>query len=159
VSAVTTWTIAGVRAALAAKKISARELTAEFYSRIESRNAQLNAYLALAPERAYAQADRVDGLVARGEALPPLAGVPMAIKDVISTRGVRTTCASKILETYVPPYDATAVERLEKAGAVQRAAEKKEGEQMQKGGVEKKEGTTSGSEKVPAGSRRNRKAK
>jgi aspartyl-tRNA(Asn)/glutamyl-tRNA(Gln) amidotransferase subunit A len=118
VSAATTWTIAGVRAALAAKKISARELTAEFYSRIESRNAQLNAYLTLAPERAYAQADRVDGLIARGEALPPLAGVPIAIKDVISTRGVRTTCASKILEAYVPPYDATAVERLEKAGAV-----------------------------------------
>jgi aspartyl-tRNA(Asn)/glutamyl-tRNA(Gln) amidotransferase subunit A len=118
VSATTTWTIAGVRAALLAKKISARELAAEFYGRINQRNPELNAYLTLSPERAYAQADRVDTAIARGETLPPLAGVPVAIKDVISTCGIRTTCASKILETYVPPYDATAVERLDQAGAV-----------------------------------------
>lgn len=117
-SATTAWTIAGVRAALLAKKISARELAAEFYGRIERRNGELNAYLTLSPERAYAQADRVDTAIARGETLPPLAGVPIAIKDVISTRGIRTTCASKILETYVPPYDATAVERLDKSGAI-----------------------------------------
>ena len=114
----TNWTIDGVREALAAKKISARELTAEFYKRIEARNWQLNAFLALSPERAYDQADRVDVLVSAGKPLPPLAGVPIAIKDVISTRGVRTTCGSKILESYVPAYDATAVERLEAAGAV-----------------------------------------
>ncbi len=117
-SAATPWTIASVRAALLAKKISARELAVEFYGRIERHNPELNAYLTLSPERAYAQADRIDASVARGENLPPLAGVPMAIKDVISTRGVRTTCASKILENYVPAYDATAVERLERAGAV-----------------------------------------
>ena len=117
-SSAASWTIAGVRAALAAKKISARELAAEFYSRIDRRNAELNAYLTLSPERAYAQADRIDAAVARGDALPPLAGVPVAIKDVISTRGVRTTCASKMLEDYIPTYDATAAERLERAGAV-----------------------------------------
>jgi aspartyl-tRNA(Asn)/glutamyl-tRNA(Gln) amidotransferase subunit A len=114
----TTWTIEGVREALAAKKVSARELAGEFYKRIEARNAELNAFLTLSPERAYAQAERIDAMAAAGKALPPLAGVPMAIKDVISTRGIRTTCGSKILEKYVPPYDATAVERLEKAGAV-----------------------------------------
>jgi aspartyl-tRNA(Asn)/glutamyl-tRNA(Gln) amidotransferase subunit A len=114
----TNWTIGGVREALAAKKVSARELAGEFYKRIEARNAELNAFLTLSPERAYAQAERVDAMAAAGKALPPLAGVPMAIKDVISTRGIRTTCGSKILEKYVPPYDATAVERLEKAGAV-----------------------------------------
>ena len=114
----TNWTIEGVKEALAAKKISARELAAEHYSRIAARNPQLNAFLALSQERAYAQADRVDALVAAGKPLPPLAGVPIAIKDVLSTRGVRTTCGSKILEHYVPPYDATAVERLEAAGAV-----------------------------------------
>lgn len=113
-----TWTIAGVREALLAKRISARELAVEFFGRIDRRNAELNAYLTLSPERGYAQADRIDALVARGETLPPLAGVPIAIKDVISTSGIRTTCASKILETYVPPYDATAVERLDQAGAV-----------------------------------------
>jgi aspartyl-tRNA(Asn)/glutamyl-tRNA(Gln) amidotransferase subunit A len=117
-SAAAPWTVDSVRAALLAKKISARELAAEFYKRIERRNPELNAYLTLSPERAYAQADGIDLSVARGENLPPLAGVPMAIKDVVSTRGVRTTCASKMLENYVPAYDATAVERLERAGAV-----------------------------------------
>jgi len=114
----TNWTIEGVREAVAAKKVSARELAGEFYKRIEARNPELNAFLTLSPERAYAQAERIDAMAAAGKALPPLAGVPIAIKDVISTRGIRTTCGSKILEKYVPPYDATAVERLEKAGAV-----------------------------------------
>ena len=114
----TTWTIDAVKEALAAKKLTARELTAEFYKRIEARNAELNAYLALSPERAYAQADKIDGLIADGKALPPLGGVPIAIKDVISTRGTVTTCGSKILWNYVPPYDATAVTRLEEAGAI-----------------------------------------
>ncbi|MFZ0820272.1 MAG: Asp-tRNA(Asn)/Glu-tRNA(Gln) amidotransferase subunit GatA [Candidatus Acidiferrales bacterium] len=112
------WTIGEVRAALAAKKISARELAREHYARIERENPKLNAFLALCPERAYAQADKIDAMVARGAELPPLAGVPLAIKDVISTRGVTTTCGSKILKNYKPPYDATAVARLEAAGAV-----------------------------------------
>src|SRR2546430_3696597 len=113
----TNWTIDGVKEALAAKKTSARELAADFYKRIESRNPELNAYLTLSPERARRQTDKIDGLVAQGKPLPPLAGVPVAVKDVISTRGIKTTCGSKILENYVPPYDATAVERLEAAGA------------------------------------------
>jgi len=114
----TEWTIDGVKAALAEKKISARELTSEFYKRIETRNPELNAFLKLSPERARKQADKVDALIAAGKPLPPLAGVPIAIKDVISTRGITTTCGSKILENYVPPFDATAVERLDAAGAV-----------------------------------------
>jgi aspartyl-tRNA(Asn)/glutamyl-tRNA(Gln) amidotransferase subunit A len=118
VSASTPWTISTVKAALAAKKISARELTADFFKRIDARNPELNAYLALSPDRAYAQADRVDASIARGETLSPLGGVPIAIKDVISTEGIRTTCGSRILETYIPPYDATAVLKLEKAGAI-----------------------------------------
>ncbi len=113
-----TWTIDGVKEALAAKKVSARELAGEFYKKIEQRNPELNAFLTLSKERAFAQADKVDAMVAAGKPLPTLAGVPVAIKDVISTRGVRTTCGSKILENYVPPYDATAVQRLEAAGAV-----------------------------------------
>src|SRR5215469_2713941 len=117
-SAPSPWTVASVRSALEAKKISARELAEEFLSRIERRNSDLNAYLTSSPERAYAQADRIDRAVANREPLPSLAGVPIAIKDVISTRGLRTTCASKMLERYVPPYDATAVDRLDKAGAL-----------------------------------------
>jgi len=112
------WTATSVREALLARKISARELAAEHYAAIEKRNAELNAFLTLCPDRAYAQADRVDALISRGEPLPPLAGVPIAVKDVLSTRGVRSTCGSRILENYVPPYDCTAVARLESAGAV-----------------------------------------
>ena len=112
------WTIESVREALAAKRISARELTAEFCRRIEQRNPELNAYLALSPERAYKQADYIDGLVTRGEPLPRLVGLPLAVKDVLSTKGVVTTCGSRILEGYRPPFDATAVERLERAGAI-----------------------------------------
>jgi len=114
----TNWTIDGVREALAARKISARELTGDFFARIKERNGELNAFLALSPERAYAKADEIDAAIADGEMLPPLAGVPVAIKDVLSTRGTTTTCGSKILENYVPPFDATAVERLDTAGAV-----------------------------------------
>jgi aspartyl-tRNA(Asn)/glutamyl-tRNA(Gln) amidotransferase subunit A len=112
------WTIAGIHAALQAKKISAREIASGFYAEIDRRNPELNAYLTLSHERAYSQADRVDAAIARGDKLPPLAGVPIAVKDVISTSGIRTTCGSKILESYIPPYDATAVTRLENAGAV-----------------------------------------
>jgi len=112
------WTVSSIRAALEAKTVSARELTADFFSRIDKRNRELNAFLTLSPERAYAQADHIDRMRADGKELPPLAGVPVAIKDVISTRGIRTTCASRILESYIPPYDATAVARLENAGAV-----------------------------------------
>jgi len=114
----TSWTIESVKAAIAAKKVSARELAAEHFKRIAARNVELNAYLTLSEERAYAQADKIDAAVAAGKPLPALAGVPIAVKDVISTRGVRTTCGSKILNNYIPPYDATAVTRLEAAGAV-----------------------------------------
>jgi len=114
----TNWTISTVREAIAAKKASAREIAAEYYKKIAARNPEINAYLTLCEKRAYAQADRVDAMVAAGKPLPPLAGVPIAIKDTISTRGLRTTCGSKILDNYIPPYDATAVVRLEAAGAV-----------------------------------------
>jgi aspartyl-tRNA(Asn)/glutamyl-tRNA(Gln) amidotransferase subunit A len=112
------WTVSSVRKALETKQISAHELTKEFYTRIERQNGELNAFLAFCPDRAYAHADLLDAGIAKGEALPALAGVAVAIKDVISTRGVTTTCGSKILENYVPAYDATVVERLEQAGAV-----------------------------------------
>src|SRR5580700_1032924 len=117
-SAAPAWTIGSVRDALLAKRTSARELAKDFYAQIERRNPEINAFLALCPERAYAQADRVDAAIAKGQPLGSLAGVPVAIKDVISTEGVRTTCGSKILENYTPPYDATAIERLKNAGAV-----------------------------------------
>ena len=99
------WTIPEVRASLDARKISARELVKDFYARIERLNPEFNIYLALSPERAYAQADKIDSAIAAGDALPSLAGVPIAVKDVISTRGVPTTCGSLILKGYKPAYD------------------------------------------------------
>src|SRR4029077_4327683 len=102
----THFTITAIQEALKARKLSARELAADYYKRIDARNRELNSYLTLSQARAYAQADRIDALLAAGKPLPPLAGVPIAVKDVISTRGVRTTCGSKILENYIPPYDA-----------------------------------------------------
>jgi aspartyl-tRNA(Asn)/glutamyl-tRNA(Gln) amidotransferase subunit A len=112
------FTIDGIKHALTSKRLSARELTTDFFIKINARNPQINAYLELSPERAYEQADKIDALVAAGKPLPPLGGVPVAIKDVLSTRGITTTCGSRILRNYVPPYDATAVARLEEAGAI-----------------------------------------
>jgi aspartyl-tRNA(Asn)/glutamyl-tRNA(Gln) amidotransferase subunit A len=117
-SAAANWTISSVREALVAKKISARELADDYFGRIERRNPELNAFLTLSKDRAYKQAAAVDSLVAKGNPLPRLAGVPIAIKDVLSTEGIRTTCGSKILENYTALYDATALARLEAAGAV-----------------------------------------
>lgn len=114
----TEWTIASIRAALESKRISARELANEYFGRIENRNRELNAFLSLSKDRAFKQADQIDSMISRGDALPPLAGVPIAIKDVISMTGAPATCGSKILENYFPPYDASAIERLDRAGAV-----------------------------------------
>ena len=91
---------------------------AQMGSQMEPEAQGINSYLALSRERAFEQAERVDGMAARGEALPPLAGVPVAIKDVLAMCGAPATAGSKILKGYRPPYDATAVQRLEAAGAV-----------------------------------------
>jgi len=107
-----------IRESLAARRYSAQELAAEALRFAQAENGRTNAYLHFSPERAMAAARRVDESLARGEEPAALAGVPVAVKDVIVTRGVRTTCGSKLLEHYVPPYDATAVERIEAAGGV-----------------------------------------
>ena len=114
----TTLTIASVRAAIQERKTTAFALAEAHYAQIQKQNGQINAYLTLSKDRALAQADHIDRLAAEGKPLPPLAGVPVAIKDVMVTRGLRTTAGSKVLENYIPPYDCTAVARLEAAGAV-----------------------------------------
>jgi len=113
-----TITIDKVKSAIAEGKITAAALAVSFYEKIETQNEVLGAYLTLSKERALEKAKQIDALVAQGEPLPPLAGVPVVIKDVMVTRGVRSTAGSKILENYIPPYDSTAVARLEDAGAV-----------------------------------------
>jgi len=97
---------------------TAEQVTAEALERIGMTNAALNAFLHVARDQALEQARGVDARRARGEPLGSLAGVPVAVKDAICTRGVRSTAGSKILGSYVPPYDATVIERLRAAGAV-----------------------------------------
>ncbi|MGH9584398.1 MAG: Asp-tRNA(Asn)/Glu-tRNA(Gln) amidotransferase subunit GatA [Bryobacteraceae bacterium] len=111
-------TIPAIREGLTGKKFSAAELARAALAFAEKENPATNAYLTFSPERAMAAAARVDKAIAREEYAGALAGVPVAIKDVIVTKDLRTTCGSRILEHYVPPYDATAVYRLEEEGAV-----------------------------------------
>jgi aspartyl-tRNA(Asn)/glutamyl-tRNA(Gln) amidotransferase subunit A len=111
-------TIDGARAAIASGAMTATALAEQHYSRIGLRDAEINSYLVLSRERALAQAAKIDGMVAKGDVLPALAGVPMGIKDVLVMRGSPATAGSRILEGYRPPYDATVVKKLEAAGAV-----------------------------------------
>jgi aspartyl-tRNA(Asn)/glutamyl-tRNA(Gln) amidotransferase subunit A len=111
-------TIEAVRNAVAEKRTTAAALVEQFYAKIKADDADIHAYLTLSEDRAFAQANYIDDLVSKGAPLPPLAGVPIGIKDVMVTRGVRTTAGSKVLENFIPPYDCTAVARLEAAGAI-----------------------------------------
>ena len=111
-------TIDAARSAVQERRTSAATLAEAFYAKIESDDPKIGAFLTLSKERAMAKAAEMDALAAKGEKLPPLGGVPVGIKDVMVTKGIRTTAGSKILGNYVPPYDCTAVTRLEAAGAV-----------------------------------------
>jgi aspartyl-tRNA(Asn)/glutamyl-tRNA(Gln) amidotransferase subunit A len=111
-------TIDAARSAVQERKTSATALAESVYAKIQSDDPKIGAFLTLCKDRALAKALEIDALAAKGEKLPPLGGVPVAIKDVMVTKGVRTTAGSKILGNYVPAYDSTAVARLEAAGAV-----------------------------------------
>jgi aspartyl-tRNA(Asn)/glutamyl-tRNA(Gln) amidotransferase subunit A len=111
-------TLAELRAGITSGRTKAIDLAANYYERIEKKNPRLNAYLWLTKERALEQAARVDDAAAKGDPLGVLAGIPVGIKDVLVMRGAPATAGSKILQGYRPPYDATAVAKLESAGAV-----------------------------------------
>lgn len=103
---------------LASREISARELTESALSRIDAVENRIKAFITLTPKNALAQADAIDEKRTKGETLPPLAGIPIALKDNLCTTGVKTTAGSKILYNFIPPYDATVVSKLLTAGAI-----------------------------------------
>src|SRR5262245_4208690 len=100
------------------KDLSVTEVITAVFDEIERTDKDVRAFLTLCKDRALEDARRTDHKIAEGEPLEPLSGVPVAIKDNMALRDVPTTCGSKILEGYVPPYTATAVERLRGAGAI-----------------------------------------
>ena len=110
-------TIEAARDLLDRKEISSEELTDAVFDRIEETDGRIGAYITPCREAAMARARQADQEIADGSA-SPLTGVPIAIKDNICTRGIQTTCASKILEGFVPTYNATVVEKLNAAGIV-----------------------------------------
>lgn len=111
-------TAAEIAAAIARKEISAREVIDAHLARIDEREGDINAFNLVMAEDARAQADAIDADIAAGRPVGPLAGVPIALKDNMCTHGVETTCSSKILEGWKPPYDATVVTKLREAGAI-----------------------------------------
>ncbi|MGH7813883.1 MAG: Asp-tRNA(Asn)/Glu-tRNA(Gln) amidotransferase subunit GatA [Candidatus Binataceae bacterium] len=110
-------TIAEAAAKLKKREITSAQLTRDCLDRIAAADSKLRAFLTVCPDEAMLQAAAADRRIAAGDA-PALCGIPLGIKDIFATRGVRTTCASKILENFVPPFDATVVERLRAEGAV-----------------------------------------
>ncbi|NLF80657.1 MAG: Asp-tRNA(Asn)/Glu-tRNA(Gln) amidotransferase subunit GatA [Clostridia bacterium] len=115
---ITDLTLQDMAAALADKQFSSLEATEEHLQRIGQLDPQINAFISVTAEQAIASARAADQRRAAGQTLGPLDGIPMALKDIICSRGVTTTCASRILANYVPPYNATCWQRLEDAGAV-----------------------------------------
>jgi hypothetical protein len=110
-------TIAELAQGLKNKEFSSVELTQGFLARIRQHNPELNAFVTVTEEQALAQAQAADAALAAGQA-GPLTGVPIAQKDIFCTKGVRTSCGSKMLDNFIAPYDATVVERFKQAGSV-----------------------------------------
>ncbi|WP_413163554.1 Asp-tRNA(Asn)/Glu-tRNA(Gln) amidotransferase subunit GatA [Capilliphycus salinus ALCB114379] len=100
------------------KERSAVEIVQEALDRIEQLDSKLNSFLCVTADRALQQAQQVDAKIAAGEEIGLLAGIPIGIKDNLCTQGIRTTCASKILENFVPPYESTVTQKLAEAGAI-----------------------------------------
>lgn len=103
---------------LVKKKITSREATEALYRHIREAEGKIKAYLLLTEDEAFRQAGQVDRKIAKGEEVGDLAGVPIGLKDILCTKGIQTTCASKILERYVPFYDATVIKKLREKDAV-----------------------------------------
>ena len=110
-------TLSEAHAFLSKKEISSKDLTRAVLDRIDAVDEKIGAYITVSEETAMGQAEDADKRIGLGDT-GPLTGIPMAIKDVMCTEGTVTTCGSKILENFVPPYDATVISKLKQAGAV-----------------------------------------
>jgi len=103
---------------LVKKEVTSREATEALYRRISEVDKKTKAYLLLTEEEAFRQAGQVDGKIARGEEIGDLGGVPIGLKDILCTKGIQTTCGSKILEGYIPFYDGTVIKKLKERNTV-----------------------------------------
>lgn len=112
------FTLATLARAIRRRKVSPVEVSKACLARIERLDRTLNAFITITPERALADARRAEREIARGDWRGPLHGVPIAIKDIFATRGIRTTCGSRVLRRWIPEQDATVVQRLTQAGMV-----------------------------------------
>jgi len=112
------WTLLEAAAKVRSKEVSSRELTRVLLDRIERANPRINAYITVLPEKAMKDALACDEAQAGGSTLGPLHGVPVGLKDIFCTRGIRTTCGSRILHNFLPPYDAAVTEKIAASGAV-----------------------------------------
>ena len=107
-----------LRKEINSKKASVKELVQDFYSKIDSKDPEINSFICTTKDNAIIQAENIDKLIQNKEILPPLAGMPIAIKDNICTKGVATTCASKMLKNFVAPYESTASSKLWSSGGI-----------------------------------------
>ena len=112
------WTLLSAARKVREKEISSRELTRAILDRIDRHNPKLNAYVTVLPEKAMKDALACDEALQKGRTLGPLHGVPVGLKDIFCTRGIRTTCGSRILHNFIPPYDATVTGKVLSSGAV-----------------------------------------
>ena len=111
-------TISDIQRGYRSKSFSVKEIVRKFLDRIGELDGTIGAFLTVCTDKALREAEELDERMGRGDDVGPLAGIPVAIKDNICTRGIKTTCASRILEDFIPPYDATAVKKLKDAGAI-----------------------------------------
>ena len=107
-----------LRKEIISKNSSVTELINKFFLKIDAKDSVINSYICTTKENAISQAESIDKLIKKGEKLPPLAGIPIAIKDNICTKGVITSCASNMLKTFVSPYESTASSKLWSSGGI-----------------------------------------
>ena len=107
-----------LRKEITSNNVSVKELVNDIFAKIDQKDPEINSYICITKDNAIEQAENIDKLIQNKEKLPPLAGIPIAIKDNICTKGVVTSCASKMLKNFVAPYESTASSKLWSSGGI-----------------------------------------